>query len=127
MALDTVSYVIMMLCIGLSNGLGAGYYETAACVSFPIFIWIWGLFLIIRYLKAGRLIKTASALGMTGVLIVIYSLIFSLADHSSLIYIETMGERFEFSSFTALAVICMVLGAVFALIHLLTGKKKGDK
>mgnify|MGYP002868440287 CR=1 FL=1 len=127
MALDTALYIIMMLCIGLSNGLGAGYYSTAFCVSFPIFLWIWGLFLIIRYLKAGGLLKTAAALAMTSLVTIVSSLIFHLSDKSSLIYIEALGGRVEFSSFTALAVICTVIGAVFALTGLIIRKKKGEK
>lgn len=128
MALDTALYFTMMICIGLSNGLGAGYYKTAACISVPIFLWIWGLFLIIRYLKTGRLLKAAAALGMTAAAMIINSLIFHLSDYSSLIYIEAAGTRVEFSSFTATAVICIITGAVFALCGVLTAKaRKGRK
>ncbi|WP_028510494.1 zf-HC2 domain-containing protein [Ruminococcus sp. NK3A76] len=127
MGLDTALYIIMMLCIGLSNGLGAGYYNLAAFISLPILIWAWGLFAIIRYLKAGKLIKTAAALGITAVIMTVSSLIFNLGEHTSLIYIETENNRYEFGTFTALAVVCMIIGAVFTLIGMLRAKKRRNK
>ena len=127
MALDTGLYLLMMLCIGLVNGLGAGYYGLAAAISLPILLWVWGLFLIVRYLKAGRLLKTAAAFGMTGIIMTVCGLIFHIGDYSSLLYIETMGRRFEFSSFTLMAVISIAVAAVCGLIGALTVKNRRKK
>ena len=127
MTLDTVLYVLMMLCIGLTNGLGAGYYKLAGAISIPILIWIWILFLIIRYLKAGKAIKTAAALGCTAAVMIVSSLIFHIGEISSLIYIEAMGKRYEMSTYNLTAVICIIIGVVFALIGALKGKKRRKK
>ena len=123
MALDTALYIIMMLCIGLSNGLGSDYYGTAASVSLPILICIWGVFAVIRCTKLSRLLKAAASLGLIAVITAASSLIFGLGDHSSLIYIETSSARYEFSFFAVLSFICIALAAVFALIKALTGIK----
>ncbi len=126
MALDTALYVIMMLCIGLSHGLGADYYRIAASVSLPVFIWIWGLFAVIRYAKLGGLFKTAACLGITATVMIVSGIIFG-SGTGSLMYIETMGKRFVFSPFTALAVLLMITGAVLALIKLIFSKTRRKK
>ena len=124
MALDTALFVLMMLCIGLEHGLGASYYKLAGAISLPILLWAWALFLTIRYLKAGKSLITAAALGITGVIMIVCNFVFGMGDMSSVIYIEALGKRVEFSSFAATAVICLIIGAIFALFGVLTGKKR---
>lgn len=124
MTLDTVLFVLMMLCIGLEHSLGAGYYKLAGMISLPILFWAWALFLTIRYFKTGRALKAAAALGITGVIMIVCNFVFGIGDMSSVFYIEAFGTRVEFSSFPATAVICLIIGAVFALIGVLTGKKR---
>lgn len=124
--LDTALYVIMMLCIGLSQGLGAGYYRVAASVSIPILVWIWGLFLTIRYLKINGLGRAAAALGVTGLVMLVSGLIFNISAHSTLMYIKTGGRMYTFSTFTAFAVIFIVLALIFALAAFLVSRKKTE-
>lgn len=123
MLLDTGLYALMMLSIGLSNGLGAGYYSTVFSVSVPILAAVWGIFLTARYAKAGGLLKTAIAFGIAAAAMLISDLVFGISDNSSYVYIEALGGRAELSSFTALAVICLLAGAVLALIGVLTSRK----
>ncbi len=122
--LDTILFVVMMLCIGFEQGLGAGYYKLAGAISLPILLWAWALFLCIRYLRVGKALRTAAALGITGVIMMVCNFVFGMSDMSSVFYIEAFGTRAEFSSFPATAVICLIIGAVFALIGVLTGKKR---
>lgn len=126
MALDTGLYLLMLLCIGLVNGLGVSYYGTAAAVSAPVLGLLWGSFLTARYLKAGVLIKTAAVLGLTGLVMIISSLIFRIGDYSALVYIEAFGTRFTFSPLVILAAILIAAAAVCALIGALTGKRRKD-
>lgn len=127
MALDTTLYILMMICIGVTSGAGIGYYNLCAAISLPILIWVWGLFLVIRYLKAGKAVKTAAALGISAVIMIISGLMFHVNDFSSAFYIETMGKRFEFSTYTATAVILIVIGGIFALAGLIKSIKRRKK
>ena len=124
LGLDTALYIIMMLGIGLTNGLSGSYYRLAAEISVPILIWIWSMFVTIRYMKARGVLKAALILGITAAVMLICDLIFGIGQRSSIAYIEAFDRRFEFGTYTVTAVLCAVIGAVLALIGALTGKKR---
>ena len=127
LGLDTVLYVVMMLGIGLTKGLGGSYYRLAAEISLPILIWIWSVFLTVRYLKVRGFFKAAVILGITAAVMLICDLIFGIGRMSSIAYIEAFGSRFEFGTYTVTAVLCAVIGAVLALAGLLTNNKTKNK
>ena len=124
LGLDTALYILMILSIGLTNGLGGNYYELAAEISVPILIWIWSMFLTVRYLKARGVLKAALISGITAVIMLICDLIFGIGRMSSIVYIEAFDSRFEFGTYTVTAAVCAAVGAVLALIGILTGKKR---
>lgn len=123
MLLDTGLYFLMMLSIGLSNGLGFSYYRIALSVSAPILAAVWGIFLTARYAKTGGLFKTATGFGIAAAAMLTSDLFFGISEKSSYVFIEALGGRAEFSSFTAIAVICLIVGAFLALIGAVTSKK----
>ncbi len=124
LGLDTLLYILMMLCIGLSGGLSARYYGLSAMISAPILLWLWALVLTVRCKKLGGLFKAAIILGTTGLIMIVCDMIFGISTFSSLIYIDAFDRRFTFSPLTVLAVICLFIGAVMALAGLITSKNR---
>ena len=123
MLLDTGLYILMMLSIGLSNGLGADYYRIAFSVSTPILAAVWGIFLTVRYAKTGGTLKAAISFGIAAAAMIISDIIFGVSEKSSYVFVEAFGGRVELSSFTAIAVICLSVGAILALIGVLISRK----
>ena len=60
-AADTLTYVVMMLMIGIHSG-SASFFRIAFACSVPPAAWIWCLFLLIRYPKWNGLIKASTCI-----------------------------------------------------------------
>lgn len=115
LAINTVLFLVMMLSIGMTNGLGIAYYKTAASIALPILAAVWVMFLVIRYLPVNGLLKTAVCLSAAGILLLFYSWIFDLSSNSAALCIEAFGREFIWSTNTMTAVCCFVLGLLFAV------------
>ena len=122
MALNTVLFFVMMLCIGLTNGLGVSYYSLAAKIALPIIGWVWVMFLTVRYLPVNGLLKTAVCLSSAGILLLVFDRIFDLTSHSAALCIEAGGREFICGTNTLTAVVCIVLGLLFAVPGILKTK-----
>ena len=60
---DTITFVLMMVCIG--SGLGSGivtFFRTAAAFSAPYLAYLWGMFALIRFPKWNGFLKAASCI-----------------------------------------------------------------
>ena len=79
---DTILFIIMMVCIGLYNNVEA-YWEKMPPISLFNVGFIWILFLICRYLKADRFIRAGISSIITGIYV------FSVNNVINLI----LGER----------------------------------
>lgn len=66
MAADTALFALMMFSIRLYTG-SAEFREVAPSVSVPVLLWIWALFLLIRYPKCNGLIRAGVCTAITGI------------------------------------------------------------
>ncbi len=123
----TLTYVLMMLCIGIKAG-SLSFFRYAAAFSLPWLMFMWAIFALIRYPKWNGLLKAASCI-FAG------SLIYFLND--TIVYL-ILGDGLYFPAFdTSLTttdslngVVCwsvLVFGAVIAAIFALFGFIKLSK
>ncbi len=124
MAVTTVLFLAMMWCIGLSGGLGIGYYRLAAAISLPLVSWVWALFLIIRYLPGRGLLKTGACFAATGFLMLVLNLTVGLSAKGTLLNIEAMGRAFSFDLNAVWTVCCFVIGLVLAACSLIKQNRR---
>ena len=62
MAACTLTFFLMLVCIGLRAG--SGFFRISFGISVPLVILTWVVFLIIRYLPIGKLAKTGAVLAI---------------------------------------------------------------
>ncbi|MBP5489918.1 MAG: zf-HC2 domain-containing protein [Lachnospiraceae bacterium] len=117
MAAYTVTFFVMLLCIGLCVG-GKGYFRLAFGIAVPLVAMTWLVFLIIRYLPVSKLAKT-------GILIALICA-FSIIGTDAILWFtmkpagpEDVVMYTETSPIFAMGGIAF--GAVLAVIGLLTG------
>ena len=120
MAADTVTFFLMMLCIGLYVKV-PGFFRQAFSISVPL-VAAWILFLIIRYLPANGLAKCGTCVTALS--------LFAYFGGRAITYfaIQTAGETevLVYSEFSLVEMLIGVgIGVVLMAIGLLTGKKKG--
>ena len=119
----TVTFYLMILCIGLYTK-APGFFPLALSISAPIIAMCWLIFLIIRYLplnglvKAGICIIAFTLFGYFGTEAIIYLAHMGLGSRSVMVWTEPS---------VAVMSISLGIGAIFAAIGLLIGKKKGGK
>jgi len=66
-AVYTLTFVLMMLSIGLSYGK-PGFFRTAAACSLPALVYVWGLFLLIRLPKWNGYLKAACCIAFSALM-----------------------------------------------------------
>lgn len=120
MAVYTVTFFLMMICIGLSVG-AARFFPLAMSISIPLVAMVWIVFLIIRYLPCNGLIKT-------GIIFIILSL-FAYFGSKAIVFLamRSIGSNgvVVYSEPTIGFVACgVVIGIIFAVIGLFVGKKE---
>ncbi|MBO4767615.1 MAG: zf-HC2 domain-containing protein [Lachnospiraceae bacterium] len=119
MAASTVTFFVMMLCIGLF-AKAAGYYRLALGISVPVVAMVWVLFLLIRYLPVGKTAKTglviAAVFGAVRLCneLIVFVMEKTLAKGEVMLYTQTPDLYLY---------IGIGVGAVIALLGLL-GKKR---
>lgn len=115
-AADTLTYILMMLMIGIHSG-SADFFRIAFACSVPPAAWIWSLFLLIRYPKWNGLIKAASCIFVTALLYCFSNTFISLfAGGGISVTSGIIGW--------CVLVFGAVLAAVFGLFGLLKANKK---
>lgn len=122
MAVDTLTFFLMILCIGLHVHV-SGFFGTALSISVPIIMMCWGIFFIIRYLKvngmtkAGICITALSLFGHFGTKAILYLTLKNSGNGGVQVYSEPsmMG-----------VIVGLIVGVVFILIGMLL-KNKGEK
>ena len=116
----TVTFFLMMLCIGFSVG-AAGFFPLAMSISVPLVGFTWLIFLAIRYLpfngliKAGIVIAGISLFGYFGSLAIVHLALMSMGSNGVVTYTEPTVTT---------TVVGVVIGAIFVAIGLITGKKE---
>lgn len=124
MTVITVLFLAMMWSIGMSCGLGIGYYSLAAAISLPLVSWVWALFLSIRYLPGGGLLKTGACFAATGILMLVLNLTVGLSQKGALLNIEAAGKAFTFNINTVWTVCCFAIGLLLAACSLIKKNRK---
>ncbi len=121
MAADTITFFLMMFCIGI-NVSSPNYYPMAFAISVPLVIMAWLMFLIIRYLPGHGLTKA-------GVCIAAFS-IFGYAVNRVIEYFILHFTEDTVVSYTSYSVtdliIGLLVGAVFAGIGMVIYKGKNN-
>ena len=116
----TGTYVLMMLCIGLTN-YEPGFFGMAFGISGPLIGIIWILFLIIRYLPANGLTKagaSVAAISVAGYFVT--DVIMTLTDA---FYVGDSAQMYVEPSLPVMLA-GLAIGGVLAGIGLITGRTK---
>ncbi len=120
MAACTVTFFLMMTCIGFSVG-AAGFFPLAMSISIPLVALTWVIFLIIRYLpfngfiKTGIIIAVISLFSFFGTKAILFMTLRSMGSSGVMVYSEpTLGSM----------AVGVLVGLVFAVIGLFVGKKE---
>ena len=119
----TVTFYLMMICIGL-HVRTAGYFLEMLSITIPLVLMAWIMFLIIRYLPANGLVKAGTCIAALSAFSyfgteVILALTMKSADATA---VQVYAEPSILTMIVGVGI-----GAIFAGIGLLTGKKGGKK
>ena len=121
MSAYTVTFIFMMLCIGLHVGIKA-FIPMAFAISMPLVATCWAVFAIIRYLRFNACAKTGLCIASAGVM---SGLISQLANTAAVAASNT-GVTYSTSSLPLMLSIGGV-GILIAGIGFLIGMFKGGK
>ncbi len=124
LGLDTVMFVLMMISIGITGGLGLGYYSLAGRISLPIIGLVWTIFLTVRYLKLNRSFKTGICLGSASLMMFIHELLLDLSANSTSFYIRTDSDRYVFGTNILFGAVLMLLALIFAGIGFIANRNR---
>ena len=123
MAADTVTFFLMMICIGLTNKV-PGFFREAFVISVPLVMMAWIMFLIIRYLPANGLVKAGTCI----VALSLFSYFGSKTIAAMMVKTASASEVLVYSEPSITVMLVGIgIGVIFAGIGLLTGKKGGKK
>lgn len=123
MAAYTVTFFLMIICIGLSMKI-PGFFREAFVISVPLVMMAWIMFLIIRYLPANGLVKTGTCIVAAS----LFSYFGSKAIAAMMVKTASASEVLVYSEPSILMMLVGIgIGVIFAGIGLLTGKKGGKK
>ena len=127
MAGYTLTFVLMMICIGIGSDT-KGFFGSAAAYSIPVFAYIWTMFALIRYPKWISAFKIAACIAASSVFFFLYDTIVMLM----------LGNGFrlpkpDFSQTTAesrndsLCWAVLIAGAFFAAVFAIAGAVQNRK
>ena len=122
--LDTLLFVLMMLSIGVTNGLGADYYSLSARIALPILGLVWAIFLTVRYLKTNGFFKAGICFAFSGLMMTVLEFAPDLSSNSTSFYIDTDSKRYIFSTNIVFAVMLFILALIFTLIGFVVNKRR---
>ena len=119
----TATFVLMMLCIGLTVGLSS-FLPMAFAISMPLVGMCWAIFAIVRYLRANAAVKTGLSIVAVGILSGVLSLLCAMAAANA----PSLTGVVHYSN-PALPLMLSIgsVGALIAGIGFLVGKHKGGK
>ena len=119
----TVTFALMMLCIGLFTG-SANFFPLAASIAGPLVAMAWAMFASIRYLKANAMVKIGACFAS-------YSLFSWLLDIFAANYAvkqtSITGVTYYSSSLSVLAIISFGIAALLIILGIIIGLAKGGK
>lgn len=118
MAAYTLTFMVMILCIGLSIHV-PGFFGQAIGISAPFIGMAWLLFLIIRYLPANGLVKAGASVAALSVFGY-----FAADLISSLMKISVSGMYVRFEPSLPVLLAGLAIGAVLVIAGLITNKKE---
>ena len=121
----TVTFILMMICIGLSVG-PAKFFPLASAISLPLVGLCWVIFATCRYVRANALIKTGIPIAAAGVLFAILTHAAAMAEKSTSITGVTYYSD-PWLQILLLGVSGLFLIGIGALIALFKGGKKNEK
>ncbi|WP_024867145.1 zf-HC2 domain-containing protein [Butyrivibrio sp. FCS014] len=122
MAAITATFFLMMFCIGFGVG-PARFFPLAMAISIPVVAFIWIIFAIVRYLPFNGLVKT----GIVIAAISLFSYYGNLAVTAiGLAAMGSNGVMMYSEPSISMMFVGIAIGAVFAVIGLLVGKKENN-
>ena len=127
----TLSYLLMMLCIGIQYGT-SGFFHLAAAYTLPPLMFMWAMFAIIRLAKWNGLIKAAACI-LAGALLFFFNDTIVLLIYNGTTHIPSAGFSFstpEKANDTLCWTVLIggaVISAALALIGTLTSGSNNKK
>ena len=118
----TVTFFLMMACIGFCSG-PAKFFPLAMAISVPLIAIAWAFFAIIRYLPFNKLVKTGACIAsFSGLTWALSGLVTAVEAHS----VSMTGVYYSSNPLPFFEIIGLAAGAVLIIIGLLV-KSKGVK
>ncbi len=118
----TVTFALMMTCIGIYTG-PAKFFPLATAIAGPLVGMVWAIFAICRYLKMNAAVKTGACFTAVGIL----SGVLSHATAMSVANTSITGVTFYSDPWLALMLSIGSVGLIIAGIGALVGMFKGGK
>ena len=119
MAADTLTFYLMMICIGIQVGT-AEYFRMMLAISVTLVLMVWIMFAIIRYLPANGLVKTGTCITALG--------LFSYFGTKLILALTITSTPDGVTVYTEPNMLTMLVGIVVGVIcvagGMLAGKKK---
>ncbi|MBR4555688.1 MAG: zf-HC2 domain-containing protein [Ruminococcus sp.] len=72
MAGYTVTFVLMMICIGIGSRSPGSFFGYAAAFSLPMLAYMWGIFALIRFLRWNAAFKAAACIFLSALMFFLY-------------------------------------------------------
>lgn len=127
MGVDTILFILMMTMIGLATG-SRSYWFYAMRISAVMLVLVWLIFVIIRYLKVNRFVKTGICCIIFGAFLFAVNNIISLLIGLQIAW--PPFAPFTWNMFTIdgnVKWLCLITGTVLGLIFIIIGLFKGGK
>ena len=127
----TLSYVLMMICIGVQYG-GEGFFRKAAALSMPPIMFLWALWALARLPKWKKIHKVAACI-LAGALIFFFNDTIVLMLYNGTAHLPSAGFSFstpEKANDTlcwSVLIIGATVSALLSIIGLTAGKKEIKK
>ena len=114
----TLTFVLMMICIGFSVGPKA-FFPLAFSIAAPLVSMAWGIFASVRYLKGNALVKTGASIASVGVCswlldVLVGSFGAKASSLTGVTYSSTSGFAVGVT-FIGIAALLIILGIIIGL------------
>ena len=119
MALDTVTFYLMIVCIGIKSS-DPMFFRYAFSISVPLIILTWIIFLIIRYVPLNGLAKAGICIAVLGSASYFVT---QLILYLTIVTVDSMRAQYYSEPSALYMFIGLAIGVIFIIIGILTGKK----
>ena len=119
----TVTFVLMMICIGFMVGPKA-FFPLAFSIAGPLVAMAWGIFASVRYLKGNALVKTGASFASVGVASMLLE---ALVRNYGAKAASMTGVSYSSGTSFPTGITCIGIAALLIILGIIIGLAKGGK